>query len=114
MINTFDVDFHRFDSGYIVSSSEYADMVLCAVRRCNRVRRVEWRISASQNGYHIRVHCAGDGCDSCRLVFDSPYRFAMDQRRPQWTRDVLWDRKHYFKGGGCLGLDAGEWETVYE
>ena len=82
--------------------------VLTVISRCRDVCRVEFRVSPSLNGFHVRFWCFKD-CDLCRLVFDDQARFCFDLKRPVWLRDVLWDFKVYKKGGVVFRLAAGDW-----
>jgi len=70
------------------------------------------RYSASMNGYHVLIRCSKPDCDLCRLVFDSPIRYGADLKRPLHRRNVLWDRKSYYKAGNCITLEAGAWRRV--
>lgn len=39
---------------------------------------IETELSASSNGYHIRVTCTRNKCDICRMVYDDTGRFMYD------------------------------------
>ena len=110
---TFDVDSRRLDNGYITDASGRLDLILRGLRSCPSCKRIDSRVSASGNGYHVSVSCEGDGsCYVCRMVFDDPYRLELDLLRPVWTREVLWSRKVYRKGGGVLVGEAETWEMI--
>ena len=110
---TFDVDPIRFDNGFIVDAVSRLDELLDSVHCCGKVQSVSSRVSASGNGYHVQIVCFGDiDCYLCRLAFDSPGRLELDLLRPGWTREVLWDRKVYRKGGGVMVGESGLWEMV--
>jgi len=110
---TFDVDPFRFDNGFIVDAVSRLDELLDNVTGCGRVQSVSCRVSASGNGYHVQVTCGGDSdCYLCRLVFDSPLRLELDLLRPGWTREVLWDRKVYRKGGDVMVGESGPWDKL--
>jgi len=111
-INTFDVDWRRLYNGYVESSDWLVGNMLGRVAKCDHVRCVKFRDSASGNGFHVEVSCDRVGCDLCRYVFDSAVRVDADMSRPVWTRDVLWDKKYYRKGGGCVEGLVGPWVEV--
>ena len=111
-IRTFDVDWLRAQNGYIWPSELLASRCVEKLKKCPKIVRLENRFSSSGNGQHIRVECTGDPeCYDCRLCFDSPGRFELDLERPEWTREVLWDRKVYRKRGGALIGESGPWEV---
>ena len=112
VINTFDVDWRRLYNGFIEDSDSLLDVILHRVYRCGHVGSVKVRDSASGNGFHVVVSCDRCGCDVCRFVFDSAVRVDADMSRPVWTRDVLWDKKFYRKGGGCVEGLVGPWVEV--
>ena len=107
-----DVDWRRF-GGFVQPSGGLLDRIVRRLRGCPHISGGVWvRVSAGGNGFHVQFMCDLDGCDVCRLVFDSPKRFDADCLRPECTRDVLWDSKVYWKGGRGLRLYAGDWEEV--
>ena len=110
---TFDVDPERFDNGTIILAHDRLVQCLRGLGKCIHLQSVQMRVSASGNGYHVDMECSGpDDCYNCRLVFDSPVRLELDLLRPGWTREVLWDRKVYRKGGGVMVGESGIWEMV--
>ena len=111
MINTYDIDWVRLVSGYLIPSTKTIEDVLRHVMQCPFIQDLKYRDSASGNGYHVKVKCSREGCDLCRLVFDSPIRFDMDLTRDASTRDVLWDEKTYTKHGKHLRLRASSWKN---
>lgn len=64
-------------------------------------------------GVHFIIGCMVECC-ICRLCYDDIYRFAFDCKRPNWARNILFDKKEYVKknelpdyteqlhGDGCL------------
>jgi hypothetical protein len=111
MSETFDVDNMRLPNGYLILTGEpLLEDILERLSRCQYIKRIFFRDSASGNGYHIRLECGVEGCEVCRLAFDSSYRYMLDClfRRPH-QRNVLWRRKTYPKAGKLLTLDAGDW-----
>lgn len=53
--------------------------------------------SSLQKGWHFKLKCLIN-CDICRLVFDDPIRYAYDQFRKPYSRNVLFQEKEFFKG----------------
>ena len=98
---------------YIVSSGDTLRRIILGLAKCPYDDPgVSVRDSPGGNGFHVEVKCSREGCDLCRLVFDSPIRFERDLDRPPRSRDVLWDRKAYRKGGGRMIGVADEWRRV--
>ena len=112
MVNTFDVDWHRVGGGLVESSSDSLVRVLRGLVKCSGLGSVEVRDSSSGNGFHVRVSCPGCDSDACRVVLDSPERYGLEVGDPVWTRNVLWNRKTYVKGGSKMVGCAGPWESV--
>jgi hypothetical protein len=106
LLVTIDVDWLRMPNGFLVSSEEQFARILYEMQKCE-ASDLEYRVSGSNNGFHIRCNCKG--CEVCRIVFDSPVRWDMDQTRPPETREVLWDSKVYRKGENKITLKSGEW-----
>lgn len=48
-------------------------------------------------GVHFILHC-NINCDLCRFVFDDQIRYAYDQFRKEYSRNVLFDKKEFFNG----------------
>ena len=104
---TLDLDWSRLDNGVLDSSEHKLEAVLDHVNNCEKCLSYEYRRSASGNGYHVRMSCSG--CDLCRWLFDQPIRCDIDHTRAGHMRNVLWDRKNYFKLGRSVEMEAGEW-----
>lgn len=85
--------------------------ILSSVSKCLRMRELFFRVSASGNGYHVRIECQAPGmCDACRLAFDSDFRFMLDTLfRGEHQRNVLWRQKVYCKGENRMTGIAGPW-----
>lgn len=49
--------------------------------------------ASATKGYHVLIYCKTEGCQLCRVVFDSPKRFENDLRRPAQFQNVLFDEK---------------------
>jgi hypothetical protein len=48
---------------------------------------------SSLKGDHVIIYCKKGGCSLCRLVFDSPKRYAEDLQRPEKCRNILFSKK---------------------
>ena len=74
------------------------------ISKCKTVRKVEWRISASGQGFHFFWCCDKRSCKRCSVIekqYDDAKRYAHDLQRPRHHRRILWDSKS--------GLKAGPW-----
>jgi len=107
-LSSLDIDWRRLDNGIVWSSDKVLEKVLSVVSGCSDNSMVSYRRSPSGNGFHVRLLC-GVNCDLCRMVFDSPLRWGLDQLRPEVTQGVLWDEKWYYKGGSGVRMEAGPW-----
>lgn len=85
------------------------DIVKEIFRWCRSVKRVQWRVSASGMGFHIRWTCTKKRyCLRCCAIekrLDDPVRYLLDNvlRKP-YQRRILWDKKGNKR--------AGTWVTV--
>ena len=96
MRNTLDLDFN--------DKEKVADIVTKVLMCPDGGHVVKRSISPSMNGLHLEFWCKKN-CDLCRFVFDDPFRYAADLTRPVYTRDVLWEKKSFFKMGVTLVLE---------
>ena len=72
-----------------------------------RAGRLQWRISSSGLGLHIKWNCPLEHCEMCeqfRTKYDDPARRRMDRKRTPRRRGVLYSEKR--------GRKAGKWRTV--
>ena len=54
---------------------------------------IDYRIKDSAlKGVHITLFC-NRKCDICRMCYDDFRRFAYDQNRPEWAKNILFDKK---------------------
>jgi hypothetical protein len=81
-LNTLDLDFF---------SKEEVYRIVCKIAKCPNSTLIQINPSCLK-GCHIKIYC-NTKCDKCRLVFDSPKRFAEDLKRPEKCRNVLFDFK---------------------
>jgi len=85
-LNTLDLD---------ALSKEEVYRIVCKIAKCPNSSLIQIRPSCLK-GVHIKIYCKVN-CDVCRLVFDSPKRFAEDLKRPKKCRNVLFDFKGTLK-----------------
>ena len=94
--NTLDLDFNN---------TERISRIVCKVLNCSVGGNLsKFEFSPSMNGIHLEFWCRRN-CDLCRFVFDDPFRYAADLTRPVYTRDVLWERKSFFKMNCTIVLE---------
>lgn len=62
---------------------------------CLYIHDFEFKHSTSK-GCHFILKCYIE-CDKCRLVFDDFRRFAYDQYRPEWAKNILFNKKEFLK-----------------
>lgn len=75
---------------------------------CRGVKEVQWRVSCSGKGFHLRWTCSKTPCKLCDSIewkYDDTLRHLRDKTyRKPYQRRVLWDRKGTRK--------AGPWHTI--
>src|SRR3990170_5092829 len=77
------------------TDKELINRIIAKIMKCEFI--VDFNFEPSkQKGYHFRLYCSRK-CDMCRLVFDDEIRFAFDQYRQQYSRDVLTQETYPFK-----------------
>lgn len=64
---------------------------------CPYLVEIEIKPSHSK-GVHIILNCFIECC-ICRLCYDDFHRFAFDCKRPEWARNILFDKKEGFRIG---------------
>lgn len=87
--NTIDID---LDMRNPCHGKEYLNRIVELISTCQSCLGVQVKDSCSK-GYHIFVWCKED-CELCRLVFDDSKRYALDCKRPEWRKNVMFDAKH--------------------
>lgn len=85
--NTIDID---------TNNKEFITTLKLKIYRCSNLEELVVRDS-SQKGVHFILHCKKN-CDLCRLVFDDAIRYAYDQFRESFSRNVLFSEKEFFSG----------------
>jgi len=64
---------------------------------CNCKNNLRYNIvSSSFKGFHIEVFCKKK-CDICRMCYDDDKHFAFDMNRPEYARNILFDKKEKIK-----------------
>lgn len=51
-----------------------------------------------QKGIHLKLFCK-KRCEMCRIVFDDIIRFMFDEDREEWSKNVMFDKKEFYKAG---------------
>lgn len=51
---------------------------------------------SSFKGFHVELYCLID-CDICRMCYDDDRHFAYDLNRPEYARNILFDKKEKIK-----------------
>ncbi|HEY0089118.1 MAG TPA: hypothetical protein VGB37_09750 [Candidatus Lokiarchaeia archaeon] len=75
------------------TDKELLRSIFLKIAQCNYLIDIETKPSDSK-GYHFILRCFIK-CDICRLCYDDFKRFAFDQKRPEWARNILFDVKEY-------------------
>lgn len=83
--NTLDID---------TDNKEFLEHVTLKVSQCKNIQKMNVELSETK-GFHIRLWCNMD-CDLCRFVFDDVIRYAYDQFREPFSRNVLFNKKEFF------------------
>lgn len=84
-INTLDLDNY---------TKEKLDMVIEKIKKCPNY--VSHKIDDSAKGYHVKFLC-NKTCDICRFVFDDDKRYAIDFKKPEIFKNIMFDEKVYFE-----------------
>lgn len=53
-------------------------------------------VASNFKGFHVEVFCSKD-CDICRMCYDDDKHFAYDMNRPEYARNILFDKKEKIK-----------------
>lgn len=72
------------------NNRETLERITNKMLNCNKVFHIHIKESKCK-GFHIILKCKVK-CSICRLVFDDSRRFYYDQYRPEFARDILFDR----------------------
>lgn len=86
-----------FDSSLDIDTTdkEMIKRILYKICCCPYICSFDYDFSMCK-GIHFRLKCFIK-CDKCRLVFDDFRRFAYDQFRPKWARNILFDKKEMLR-----------------
>lgn len=77
------------------------------VLMCKGVVEVQYRLSASGQGFHFWWKCIKRTCKRCAAMekkYDDQKRYRHDQKRPKANRRILWDKKG--------GRTASAWRKI--
>lgn len=76
-------------------SEDETDFMVEKISRCPSFIDLEIKLS-SYKGFHIILFCKKD-CDICRMCYDDDKHFAYDMNRPEYARNILFDKKEKIK-----------------
>lgn len=86
-----DIDLTSKYSRFRPKNKEFIKRILDKIGKCPYCLGHE--ITASSfKGFHVTVHCSID-CDICRMCYDDDKHFAYDLNRPEYARNILFDKK---------------------
>lgn len=72
------------------NDKEFVGRILTKISNCkDYVRLIIYESKCK--GYHVILFCKKE-CDVCRLVFDDSTRFYYDSFRPEFARNILFDK----------------------
>lgn len=72
------------------NDKEYVGRILEKIGNCKNFINLKIYESKSK-GFHIILFC-NKKCDICRMVYDDSTRFYYDSYRPEWARNILFDK----------------------
>ena len=73
------------------NDKEFTERMLAKIATCKHLIYLKIKESPCK-GYHITILCDKE-CDMCRLCFDDERRFYFDSFRPEWAKNILFDKK---------------------
>lgn len=90
-----DIDFTSKYSKLKPKDKEYVEHIIRKIFKCKNFLNMEAKES-SFKGCHITLYCSID-CDVCRMCYDDDKHFAYDMNRPEYARNILFDKKEKIK-----------------
>lgn len=90
-----DVDLTSKYSRFRPKDKEFVLRMADKITRCPFCFRFKIKLS-SFKGYHIEIFCSVN-CDICRICYDDDKHFAYDLNRPEYARNILFDKKEKIK-----------------
>lgn len=73
------------------NNKDFITRILEKINKCKNLKYSYTRPSSCK-GVHIILFCFIK-CDICRMCYDDARRFAYDQNRPEWAKNILFDKK---------------------
>jgi len=90
-----DIDLTSKYSKLPVKSEDEIDFMIEKIAECKNF--IDLKIKPSMfKGFHIILFCSVD-CDICRMCYDDDKHFAYDMNRPEYARNILFDKKEKIK-----------------
>ena len=86
-----DVDLTSKYSRLKPKDEEYLEHMINKISKCHFLIDLTIKIS-SFKGFHVELFCSKD-CDICRMCYDDDKHFAYDMNRPEYARNILFDKK---------------------
>lgn len=83
--------FYRTTLDIDTNNKEVVGRILGKIGNCKNFKNIKIHESKCK-GYHIILFC-NIKCDICRICYDDFRRFAYDQNRPEYAKNILFDEK---------------------
>ena len=90
-----DIDFTSKYSRLPPKDEDFICHMLGKIFHCKNFHYCHFKYS-SFKGCHIELFCLKD-CDICRMCYDDDKHFAYDMNRPEYARNILFDKKEKIK-----------------
>jgi len=90
-----DIDLTSKYSRLPPKSEEYLEHIIEKIAECPFFINCKIKLS-SFKGFHIILFCSIN-CDICRMCYDDDKHFAYDLNRPEYARNILFDKKEKIK-----------------
>lgn len=71
--------------------NEFIERMLNKITKCSFFNDLTINPS-SFKGFHVEIFCSID-CNICRICYDDDKHFAYDMNRPEYARNILFNRK---------------------
>jgi len=90
-----DIDLTSKYSRFKPKDDEYLEHMINKISECPFL--FDLKINPSSfKGFHVELFCSID-CDICRMCYDDDKHFAYDMNRPEYARNILFDKKEKIK-----------------
>jgi len=90
-----DIDFTSKYSKLPPKNEDFIERIIDKVSKCPFFVNCKINLS-SFKGFHITLFCSVN-CDICRMCYDDDKHFAYDLNRPEYARNILFDKKEKIK-----------------